>query len=100
MISPSMELGAYLFGQSVFMTLGYGLSAFGNFSKEGMIYEKSMSGLMFSDKFNQELYDTSLNTFKKGSLANNGSSGKIYDKFKIIPNDKNPLIKRLFPLVR
>jgi uncharacterized protein RhaS with RHS repeats len=94
------EVGAYLFGKAVSTTLGYGFSGFGNLSKKGQAYDKSMSDLMFSDKFNQKLYDTSINTFKAGSVGNNGTSGGIYNKFRKVPNDRNPAIKHLYPLMR
>jgi RHS repeat-associated protein len=94
------EVGAYLFGKAITTNLGYGFAGFGNFSKAGQVYDKSMTELMFSDKFNQTLYNVSINTFKTGSVGNSGTSGGIYNKFKIIPSDKNPVIKRLFPLIR
>jgi hypothetical protein len=75
-------------------------AGFGTLSKEGKIYDKSMTDLMFSGKYSQQLYDTSLNNFKAGSVGNNGTSGGIYKNFKILSNDKNPVIKRLFPLMR
>ncbi len=98
--SINKEVGAYLFGKAVSTNLGYGFGGFGNLSKEGLIYDKSMTDLMFSDKFNQKLYDTSINTFKTGGVGNNGTSGGIYNNFKIIPNDTNSVIKRLYPLIR
>ena len=99
-VSVNKEVGAYLYGKAVSTNLGYGSSGFGNLSKEGQDYDKSMSNLMFSDKFNQKLYDSSVSTFKLGSVGNSGTSGNIYKNFKVVPNDRNPVIKRLFPLMR
>ena len=98
--SVNREVGAYLYGRAVSTSLGYGFSGFGSFSKEGQIYEKAMSTLMFSDKFNPSLYKTAIDNFKAGSIGNNGSAMGLYRKFKVVPNDNNPVIKRLFPLIR
>jgi RHS repeat-associated protein len=98
--SVNREVGAYLYGKAVSTSLGYGFSGFGNFSKEGQVYDKAMSGLLFSDKYNQSLYNTAVNNFKAGSVGNNGSAFGLYRKFKVMPNDNNPVIKRLFPLIR
>jgi RHS repeat-associated protein len=94
------EVGAYLFGRAVSLNLGYGIDSFGTFTKEGQTYEKSMSSMVFANGFNQSVYNSAVDSFKGGSVANNGSGGQIYRNFSVIPNQTNPVIKRFFPLLR
>lgn len=91
------EVGAYLFGKAIAINLGYATMGFGNSTRVGQVYDKAMTGLLFSKKFNFNLYNTAIQNFKSGSIENiNG----LYDDFKIIPNDNNPAIKSFFPLVK
>jgi len=91
------EVGAYLFGKAIATNLGYTTMGFGNLTKAGRNYDKAMMGLLFSDTFSQNLYKTALQNFKAGSFEN--ASG-LYNNFKILLNDNNPVIKSFFPLVK
>ncbi len=95
------EVGAYLFGKAVSLTLGYGISNFGSMNtKVGSAYDNAMTALMYGNSFNQSLYNQAVRSFKLGSIANNGDSQGVYNKFIVKPNDTNPVIKKFFPLVR
>jgi RHS repeat-associated protein len=91
------EVGAYIFGRALATNLGYGTLGYGNFTPTGQIYENAMTTLSLSPTFNQQAYNTAINTFSQGSTVNiNGT----YDRFIIRPNDINPVIKGLYPLVK
>ena len=68
--SVNKEVGAYLFGRSIAVSLGYPTSGFGSFSKEGKAYEKAMSGLMFEStrKFDLKLYNQALKNSRRERL--------------------------------
>jgi len=91
------EVGAYLFGRSVAFNLGNPTLGYGSFTTSGELYEKAMTNLMFSSTFNQQNYNTAVNNFKTGASVN---SGGLYKRFIIKSNDNNPVIKRLYPLVK
>jgi hypothetical protein len=91
------EVGAYLFGKDVVTTLNYGSLGFGNTTPAGINYQNTMTNLLYSNTLNQNDYNTAINNFHQGSTVNiNG----LYNRAIIKANDTNPVIKRLFPLVR
>lgn len=97
------EVGAYLFGVAVdqnyqYQTTGMtSLFPFGNTTSEGAKYDNAMMGLLYAPAFNQTLYNTAVNNFKKGSAANTTGG---YNNRTLTPNYTNPLIKRFLPLIK
>ena len=98
------EIGAYTFGESVRMqyeinTTGGNatLPILGNNSSDGRSYDKAMNQLIMAPSFNNTLYQTVGNTFLKGSVAN--STG-IYNTKTFNPKYPNPLIMKLYPLIK
>lgn len=92
------EIGAYLFGRSVATNLGYATLAYGNYSTpSGQLYENAMTNLMYSPTFDQQNYNTAIKNFKTGATVNTGGR---YNRFIIKSNDNNPVIKRIYPLVK
>lgn len=92
------EVGAYLFGRSVATNLGYPTLGFGNYStSSGQLYENAMTNLMYSPTFSQQNYNSAINNFKTGATVNTGG---LYNRFIIKSNDNNPVIKRLYPLIK
>jgi len=91
------EVGAYLFGRAIALSLGYPTLSFGNFTSAGMLYEKSMKTLLYSNKsFNIKEYRIAIENFKAGASVN--ESG-LYNNSLVIPNENNPVIKFFFPLI-
>lgn len=95
--SPNIEVGAYLFGRAVTTNLGGGQSFSGNGTPAGDAYSNSMNGLLYSDTFNYNQYNTAVNNFVGGSSSNTYGA---YKTLKPKQNDRNPLIKNFYPLLR
>jgi len=56
-----------------------------------------MMKLLLGKTFNLNFYQVALQNFKAGSIQNlNG----LYNDFKTLPNDNNPVIKSFFPLTK
>lgn len=92
------EIGAYLFGRSIAMNLGYATLGYGNMAtSSGKLYEDAMTKLLYSSAFNQQNYNVALKNFKIGASVN---SGGLYNRFIIKSNDNHPAIKQLFPLIK
>ena len=97
--TTNCEVGAYLFGKSISLNLGYGISSFGTFSPIGQKYDKAMKELLWANKPDVNLinlYRTAINTFKAGSIGNKGG---VYTKNRVNNSEINPLIKMFFPLI-
>jgi len=92
------EVGAYLYEHALIFSLGMPYEGFGiSGTSAGESYEKSMNSILFGNSFNQTDYNNALDNFKMGSPKN---SGGIYNDFSIKPNDTNPVIKQLTPLIQ
>lgn len=97
--TTNCEVGAYLFGKSISLNMGYGISNFGTSSPIGQKYDKAMNELLWANKPDVNLvnlYRTAINTFKAGSVANKGG---VYTKNRVNNSEINPLIKMFFPLI-
>jgi uncharacterized protein RhaS with RHS repeats len=95
--SPNIEVGAYLFGKGVSTSLGGSQGFNGNGTPAGQAYSNAMNSLVYSDSFNYNQYNTAVNNFVGGSSSN---AYGAYKTLKPKQNDKNPLIKNFFPLLR
>lgn len=98
------EVGAYLFGRAVTLSSGNGMLGWGNNTNAGYAYEQAMESLIYAPTFNSNQYNTAVSNFKLGSSVNVGKNGVTgqgpYRNYKIDTALKNPLIKKLFPLLR
>jgi RHS repeat-associated protein len=94
------EVGAYLFGEAVAVGASLPFTGFGTKTASGQAYQNAMNDLMFSQNFNQSLYNTAVRYFKTGSIANNGSNPGKYNNFRVLKNDTNPAVKKFFPLLK
>ena len=98
--STNNEVGAYLFGRAVVLTLAnYGINAFGNSTTEGKTYEQAMNSLLL-DKFDIRSYNIATRTFRKGSIANSRGNYNSLPDFQHIKMFQKPLISNFYPLVR
>jgi len=95
--SPNIEIGAYLFGKGVASSVSGSAGFAGNGTKAGNLYEKNMNNLLYSNTFDYNAYNISVNNFVGGSSSN---AFGAYKTLKPKQNDRNPLIKKFFPLVR
>ena len=96
------EIGAYLFGTSVYYYFNKGFGAdmpWSNTTKEGTTYGKSMTKLLYNN-FDFSTYKTAIDNFKKGSSVNTTSDNKqgMYKDASLKTVLKNPLIKKFYPL--
>jgi hypothetical protein len=98
------EVGAFIFGEAIRMqyeinTTGGNITfpKLGNNSNAGQSYNDAMTSLIMAPSFNYTLYNTSGNTFLNGSVAN---SKGTYNSKSFNANYSNPLIRKLFPLIK
>lgn len=102
--SINNELGAYLFGQAVAMTGAFGGVQVPNRTneKQGQIYGETYNYLLYEAKkvdFRTLInYSNALLNFKAGSSSN--VTG-LYNNFPLVkPTQSNPVLFKLFPLIR
>jgi hypothetical protein len=94
------EVGAYLFGRAVAVSVSGGAISFGiTGSIVGQKYNQAMQSLLFGSKFDLREYQDAVKYFKQGSGANLEAKG-MYNSFAIDTKLTNPLIKQFIPLLQ
>mgnify|MGYP001472036758 CR=1 FL=1 len=97
--SVNAEVGAYLFGSGVSLSLGYPTVGGGlaTNSRAARAYSNAYNRLLGGDQFDQSAYRIAITNFKQGSAAN---SLGLYNNVPVLPINPNPPISRLYPLIR